>query len=55
MPEKKPEYPCTSCNGDAFIGYSCGKKRKSDWGGLVKPGERLCTRCFKERGGKAVF
>lgn len=47
------EYPCTECKGDAFIGYTA--KKKGDWGGLVQPGERLCTRCFQKRGGINVF
>jgi hypothetical protein len=43
------EYPCTVCGKDAFIGYGKG------WGGLVRKGERLCTRCFQERGGKRIL
>ena len=52
---KKPkvyEYPCTECGGDAYIGYMA--KKGSDWGGLVYCGERLCTACFKRRGGKPI-
>ncbi len=51
-PQQK-EYPCTSCGMDAFIGYVANKK--GDWNGLVKIGERLCTRCFERRGGEGVF
>jgi len=45
--EKK--YPCTQCGEDAYLGYTGG------WDGAVKEGERLCTRCFKRRGGKPIF
>ena len=48
-----PEFPCTECGGDAFIGYCANKK--GDWGGKVNPGERLCTRCFQKRGGGNFF
>lgn len=48
-----PEYPCTECGGDAFVGYASNKK--SAWGGLVKKGERICTRCFQRRGGNNFF
>lgn len=53
MSEAKPkfEWPCTECGGDAKIAYSAGKKRGQDWNGKVKAGERLCTRCFQNRGG----
>lgn len=44
-----PEFPCTQCGGDAFVGYSANKG--SDWDGKVKIGERLCTSCFQSRGG----
>jgi len=50
---KQPEYPCTQCGHDAFIGYTSSKK--ADWDGKVKPGERLCTECFQKRGGKRVL
>lgn len=52
---KKPEYPCTDCGGDAYIGYAAGKEKNSDWNGLLKKVERLCTGCFKKRGGKKFF
>lgn len=47
------KYKCTECSGNAFIAY--GSDKKDSWGGLVKAGERLCTKCFKKRGGKAFF
>lgn len=43
------EYRCTQCGGDAFMGYSAGTGRHSDWGGRVKKGERLCRPCFARR------
>ena len=46
--KKGEEYPCTECGGDAFIAYSA--KKNGDWGGLVKPGERICLPCGKRRG-----
>jgi hypothetical protein len=57
------KYPCTECGGDAFIAYSASTiksgKRKGEeedsWGGLVKAGERLCTSCFRKRGGIPFF
>lgn len=62
---KEGKYPCTECKGDAFIAYAHGTyksgkkkgqpKKGSDWGGLVKPDERLCTSCFRKRGGKPFF
>ena len=52
-PAKEPEYPCTDCGGDAFIGYSANKE--ADWNGKVKIGERLCTACFQKRGGKRIL
>ena len=51
----KPQYPCTACGGDATIAYTAGKKKGRDWSGKVKKGERICTRCYKARGGKTVF
>lgn len=48
----KYQYPCTECNGDAFIGYG-GKKK--GWGGKTKSGERLCASCFQKRGGENFF
>ena len=50
-----PAYPCTQCGGDATIAYLAGKKKGKDWGGKVKKGERLCTRCFQQRGGKKIY
>lgn len=55
---KTPEYPCTECKGDAYIGYvpetiSRGKnkgKQKPGWNGKVLPGERLCFSCGRKRG-----
>jgi hypothetical protein len=47
------QYPCTECGGDASIAYSANGE--SNWGGRVKEGERLCTRCFKKRGGTAFY
>ena len=44
------KFPCTQCRGDAFVGYTASKEH-GDWGGLVKIGERLCSRCFQARGG----
>lgn len=57
------QYPCTECNGDATIAYipdriKQGKRKgeeKPGWDGLVLPGERLCSRCFKKRGGRLIF
>ena len=51
--EPPKQYLCTECGGDAYIAYSADKN--GDWGGLVKVGERVCTRCFRKRGGKAIF
>ena len=51
--ELKREYPCTSCDGDATIGY--GSDKKDGWDGKTKKGERLCTKCFQKRGGIRVF
>lgn len=48
-----PEYPCTECGREAFIGY--GAREDADWGGKVKIGERLCTSCFRRRGGEDFF
>ena len=53
MIDMKPKYPCTQCGKDAFVGYTAHKK--GDWGGVVKKGERLCTGCFKKRGGPDIF
>lgn len=50
-----PAYPCTVCGGDAFIGYAAGRRKEQDWGGKVKRGERLCTRCFQRRGGENML
>ena len=47
------EYPCTECKGDAYIAYIA--KEPGDWNGLVKVGERLCTRCLQKRGGLNFF
>jgi hypothetical protein len=58
MTEKKHEFQCTECGGDATIAYCAetikrgkhkGEERES-WGGLVKPGERLCIICGRKRG-----
>lgn len=49
MEMMEPKYPCTQCRGDAFIGYGPG------WSEKVQAGERLCTRCFKARGGENIF
>jgi hypothetical protein len=49
----EPEYPCTECGGDAFIGY--GSDKEDCWQGKVKKGERLCTQCFQKRGGINFF
>lgn len=46
-------HPCTECGGEAYMGYTANKT--SDWGGLVKNGERLCDKCFRRRGGRSVF
>ena len=48
-PPAPKQYLCTECGGDAFIAYSAGFDDK------VKPGERLCTRCFVRRGGKGII
>lgn len=53
QPSKNP-HACTACGGDAFIGYSSGQDEQA-WGGKVKKGERLCTRCFQARGGENFF
>lgn len=41
-----PEYPCTQCGGDAYVGFT-------DWlgpdGQVIDKAERLCSRCAKER------
>jgi hypothetical protein len=47
------KYYCTECNGDAYIAYTA--KKKKDWGGLIKKGERLCISCGKKRLGKYSF
>lgn len=47
------KYPCTQCGGDATVAYSASKD--AEWGGMVKIGERLCTRCFQVRGGVNMF
>jgi hypothetical protein len=51
--QKPKQYLCTECAKDAFLGYTAGKD--ADWGGRVRPGERLCTSCFKKRGGESFF
>jgi hypothetical protein len=51
---KKIAYSCTECGRDAFIGYGASKQA-GNWGGKVKPGERLCTSCFQKRGGMNLF
>ena len=48
-----PQWPCTECGRDAMIAYSAAKGR--DWNGKVKIGERLCTSCFRKRGGVNFF
>lgn len=45
----KADYRCTECGGDAFVAYGAG------FGGKVKSGERICTRCFVKRGGDRIF
>lgn len=47
------EYPCTECGGDATIGY--GSEDKESWDGITKKGDRLCTSCFRKRGGVSFF
>jgi len=51
--KEKEKFICTSCGGDAYIAYTA--KKKSDWNGIVKIGERLCTKCFRKRNGKPIF
>lgn len=53
--ERPREYPCTQCGGDAFLAYTAGEEPGADWGGRVKRGERICLRCFRSRGGKAIL
>ena len=53
--ETTREWPCTECGGDAMLAYTAGKRPGSDWGGKVKRGERLCTSCFRKRGGEPFF
>jgi hypothetical protein len=47
--EPPKEFACTECGGDAFLGYSEG------WNGKVTKGERLCTYCFRKRGGVRIL
>lgn len=42
-------FPCTECKADAFVGYTAG------WADQVKPGERLCSKCFRKRTGLAIY
>lgn len=65
MPNLDPahEWPCTECGGDATVAYcpatiKRGKRKGQEepsWDGLVQPGERLCTSCFRNRGGVPFF
>lgn len=50
---RQPVYACTECGGDAFIAY--GSSKQDSWDGKVKKGERLCTKCFRRRGGQPFF
>lgn len=47
------QFLCTNCGGDAFLAYT--SKPGADWGGKVKPDERLCDKCFRSRSGLPVF
>lgn len=57
------KYQCTECKGDATLAYipdtiKRGKRKgeeKPGWKGLVLPGERICTSCFKKRGAKSIW
>ena len=51
-PTPEVPYPCSECGRNAFIRYSW---KRGGWGGLVKKGEHLCTKCFEARGGKRMF
>lgn len=52
------EYPCTECNGNAYIAYSPNKikrgkdkgKETASWDGKILPGERICMSCGRKRG-----
>lgn len=42
---------CTVCGGDATIAWHNRTKKDQDYfGGIIKPGERLCMGCGKKRG-----
>ena len=47
--KKKYAYPCTTCKGDANIGFS-GWRTSGKRGYQIKPSERLCRGCVKKRG-----
>ena len=47
--KKKYAYPCTTCKGDANIGFSAWRSSEKR-GYLIKPSERLCRGCAKKRG-----
>ena len=49
-PQIKFRYPCTSCGGDARVGYIAGKVPGEDWNGKVAKGERICLKCGTARG-----
>jgi hypothetical protein len=63
MIDDKKEYKCTECGGDATLAYipntiKRGKNKGKEidgWDGLIKAGERICTRCFVKRGGRRIF
>jgi len=55
VPPVRMNYVCTSCGGDATVAYTCDEKRLTSWNGLVKRGERVCSKCFQKRGGKRLF
>lgn len=50
----KIQFPCTDCRADAFVGYTANKQN-GDWGGKLKPVERLCTKCFRKRTGLTIY
>lgn len=48
-----PEFPCTSCGGDAYVGMS--NLRASGGRVLIRKDERLCMACAMKRGGFNPF
>ena len=48
-----PEYPCTECGGDAFIGMSGWSE--ADGSVMIGKKERLCLPCARNRGVENPF